>query len=61
MLFDMIDTVKSSKCGEQYDAKVDENVDKRTPCPKCGSTEGRSFNNTVYSFEALVNQLPNSL
>jgi len=34
----MIDKVTCAKCGEQFDADVDEDLSKRTPCPSCGST-----------------------
>ncbi len=34
----MTDTVTCSECGEQFDASVDEDLNKRSPCPSCGST-----------------------
>ena len=34
----MIDKVTCSNCGEQFDANDDEGLNRRTPCPTCGST-----------------------
>ena len=34
----MVDMVICSKCGKQFNVNADEELNKRTPCPNCGST-----------------------